>query len=66
MWEAASRSTRAEKSGLDAVAILAVIETEPRSTVLIEQFRPPAGGVCIGASCLDTSVNHTDDSHRDV
>lgn len=68
VWEAASRSTRAEKSGLDAVAILAVIETEPRSTVLIEQFRPPAGGVCIElpAGLVDESESPKDAAFREL
>ncbi|KAH9975989.1 NUDIX hydrolase domain-like protein [Lactifluus volemus] len=44
VWEAATRRTRAE-SGVDAVAILALIRSKtrtfPLSTVIVEQFRPP-------------------------
>ncbi|CCM04864.1 uncharacterized protein FIBRA_07057 [Fibroporia radiculosa] len=45
-WECAERTTRGS-SGIDAVAILAVLRSEtnafPPSTVIIEQFRPPVG-----------------------
>ncbi|VDB96169.1 unnamed protein product [Peniophora sp. CBMAI 1063] len=44
VWEVAERRTRGS-SGLDAVAILAVIRSKinafPASTVIIEQYRPP-------------------------
>ncbi|PAV23143.1 adp-ribose pyrophosphatase [Pyrrhoderma noxium] len=43
-WECAERNTRGS-SGIDAVAILAIIKSQknsfPPSTVIIEQFRPP-------------------------
>ncbi|KZS95667.1 hypothetical protein SISNIDRAFT_408508 [Sistotremastrum niveocremeum HHB9708] len=46
IWEAAARKTRGS-TGVDAVAILAIIRSEsnafPPSTVIIEQFRPPVG-----------------------
>ncbi|KAL5486338.1 hypothetical protein ACEPAI_7384 [Sanghuangporus weigelae] len=45
-WECAERKTRGS-TGIDAVAILAVIKSAkgsfPTSTVIIEQFRPPIG-----------------------
>lgn len=45
-WESAERRTRKE-SGIDAVAIFAVISSKtnafPKSTVIIEQYRPPIG-----------------------
>ncbi|KAI0028453.1 NUDIX hydrolase domain-like protein [Vararia minispora EC-137] len=44
VWEAAERRTRGS-SGIDAVAILAIIRSRrdafPLSTVIIEQYRPP-------------------------
>ncbi|KAN0130924.1 NUDIX hydrolase domain-like protein [Lactarius tabidus] len=46
VWEAADRKTRG-KSGVDAVAVLALIRSKtnafPLSTVIIEQYRPPIG-----------------------
>jgi len=46
VWEAADRKTRG-KSGIDAVAVLALIRSKtnafPLSTVIIEQYRPPIG-----------------------
>ncbi|KAI0305855.1 NUDIX hydrolase domain-like protein [Multifurca ochricompacta] len=46
VWEAADRRTRGG-SGIDAVAILALIRSKTRafpiSTVIIEQYRPPIG-----------------------
>jgi len=46
VWEAADRRTRGS-SGVDAVAILALIRSKtrafPLSTVIIEQYRPPVG-----------------------
>ncbi|KAG8963359.1 hypothetical protein FRC03_003120 [Tulasnella sp. 419] len=45
-WEMAERTTRS-KGGIDAVAILALLESEKQdfktSTVIIEQYRPPIG-----------------------
>ncbi|KAH7927698.1 hypothetical protein BV22DRAFT_1103507 [Leucogyrophana mollusca] len=44
VWECAERKTRG-KSGIDAVAILAILRSKtnafPLSTVIIEQYRPP-------------------------
>jgi ADP-ribose pyrophosphatase len=44
LWECAERKTRGS-SGIDAVAVLAVIRSKtnafPLSTVIIEQYRPP-------------------------
>ncbi|KAH9040443.1 NUDIX hydrolase domain-like protein [Lactarius pseudohatsudake] len=46
VWEAADRRTRGN-SGVDAVAVLALIRSKTRafpiSTVIIEQYRPPIG-----------------------
>ncbi|CAL1703886.1 unnamed protein product [Somion occarium] len=46
VWESAERTTRGP-SGIDAVAILAILRSEkntfPTSTVIIEQFRPSVG-----------------------
>ncbi|KAF8204058.1 NUDIX hydrolase domain-like protein [Pholiota molesta] len=47
VWEYAERKTRAKASGVDGVAVLAVIRSKtnafPVSTILIEQYRPPIG-----------------------
>jgi len=44
VWESAERTTRGS-SGIDAVAVLAILRSEsgafPLSTVIIEQYRPP-------------------------
>ncbi|EJD07172.1 uncharacterized protein FOMMEDRAFT_144906 [Fomitiporia mediterranea MF3/22] len=49
-WECAERKTRGS-SGIDAVAILAIIKSTnhsfPPSTVIIEQFRPPIGNFVV-------------------
>ncbi|KAG8898899.1 hypothetical protein FRB99_007080 [Tulasnella sp. 403] len=46
VWEVAERTTRS-KGGIDAVAILALLQSEKDdfkpSTVVIEQYRPPIG-----------------------
>jgi len=46
VWEVAERRTRGS-SGIDAVAILALVRSKtrafPLSTVIIEQYRPPVG-----------------------
>jgi len=46
VWEVADRRTRGS-SGIDAVAILALIRSKtrafPLSTVIVEQYRPPVG-----------------------
>ncbi|KAI0255927.1 NUDIX hydrolase domain-like protein [Lactifluus subvellereus] len=50
VWEAADRRTRG-KSGIDAVAVLALIRSKTRtfpiSTVIIEQYRPPVGNFVV-------------------
>ncbi|GHJ86918.1 hypothetical protein NliqN6_3320 [Naganishia liquefaciens] len=48
VWEAAERSTRG-KSGVDAVAIIALLDhpSRPLSTVILEQYRPPIGNTVI-------------------
>jgi len=48
IWESASRKTR-KGSGIDAVAIFAMISApkKPLSTVLVMQYRPPIGKVCV-------------------
>lgn len=48
VWEAASRKTRG-KSGVDAVAIATVIKhpSNPPSTIVILQYRPPVDAVCV-------------------
>ncbi|KAJ6611786.1 NUDIX hydrolase domain-like protein [Mycena sp. CBHHK59/15] len=44
LWECAERTTR-KSSGIDAVAVLAIIRSKtnafPLSTIIIEQYRPP-------------------------
>ncbi|KAI9635035.1 putative phosphoribosyl-ATP diphosphatase [Dioszegia hungarica] len=47
-WECANRTKRS-KAGVDSVHILALLHhpSKPLSTILIEQYRPPAGGTCI-------------------
>ncbi|KAF8185047.1 NUDIX hydrolase domain-like protein [Mycena galopus ATCC 62051] len=44
LWECAERTTR-KSSGIDAVAVLAIIRSKtnafPLSTIVIEQYRPP-------------------------
>ncbi|CAL1703884.1 unnamed protein product [Somion occarium] len=51
VWESAERTTRGP-SGIDAVAILAILRSEkntfPTSTVIIEQFRPSVGKYVVG------------------
>lgn len=48
LWECASRTTRPAGSEVDAVAIIAILEKEAGAeVVLLKQFRPPTGGVCI-------------------
>ncbi|KZT66842.1 hypothetical protein DAEQUDRAFT_674376 [Daedalea quercina L-15889] len=50
-WECAERTTRGS-SGIDAVAILAILRSESNafqpSTVIIEQYRPPVDKYVIG------------------
>ncbi|EJU01781.1 hypothetical protein DACRYDRAFT_116230 [Dacryopinax primogenitus] len=48
IWEAAERKTRGS-GGVDAVAILALLQAEGQktSTVIIEQYRPPLAQTCI-------------------
>ncbi|KAB5590778.1 ADP-ribose pyrophosphatase [Ceratobasidium theobromae] len=50
-WEAASRKTRGQ-SGIDAVAILAILRSKSESfkpsTIVVEQFRPPVGAYVVG------------------
>ncbi|KAJ8516377.1 hypothetical protein ONZ45_g6307 [Pleurotus djamor] len=50
LWECAERTTR-RSSGIDAVAILALIKSKtnafPLSTIVIEQYRPPIDKVII-------------------
>ncbi|KAF8965270.1 NUDIX hydrolase domain-like protein [Flammula alnicola] len=47
VWECAERKTRSKSTGVDAVAVLAVIRSKtnafPVSTIVIEQYRPPIG-----------------------
>jgi ADP-ribose pyrophosphatase len=47
-WEATSRTTRG-KSGVDAVAVAPIIlqEGQPASTLIILQYRPPVGTICV-------------------
>ncbi|KZT61427.1 hypothetical protein CALCODRAFT_427851 [Calocera cornea HHB12733] len=47
-WEAAARKTRGS-GGVDAVAILTLLQAEGQKTctIIIEQYRPPLGKVCI-------------------
>jgi ADP-ribose pyrophosphatase len=47
-WEAASRTTRGA-TGVDAVAIcpLLIHPSKPTSTMIILQYRPPIGAVCV-------------------
>ncbi|KAF9484718.1 hypothetical protein BDN70DRAFT_797175 [Pholiota conissans] len=51
-WEYAERKTRAKTTGVDAVAVFAVIRSKtnafPTSTIVIEQYRPPIGKFIIG------------------
>ncbi|KAG8818656.1 hypothetical protein FRC17_010757 [Serendipita sp. 399] len=48
-WEMAERKTRTATTGVDAVAILALLSgpNVPLSTVIIEQFRPPVNAYAI-------------------
>jgi ADP-ribose pyrophosphatase len=47
-WEAASRTTR-QATGVDAVAICPILihPSKPASTIIILQYRPPLGAVCV-------------------
>jgi ADP-ribose pyrophosphatase len=49
VWEAAARKKRGNKSGVDAVAISAIIRhpSRPPSTIVILQYRPPINAVCV-------------------
>ncbi|KAJ7231460.1 hypothetical protein B0H12DRAFT_1212822 [Mycena haematopus] len=51
LWECAERTTR-KSSGIDAVAVLAIIRSKtnafPLSTIIIEQYRPPIDKFIIG------------------
>ncbi|KAH9925323.1 NUDIX hydrolase domain-like protein [Fomitopsis serialis] len=57
-WECAERTTRGS-SGIDAVAILAILRSESNafqpSTVIIEQYRPPVDKYVIG-KCRDVLI----------
>lgn len=48
VWEAANRKTRG-KSGIDAVAIAPILlhPTRPTQTLIILQYRPPVGAICV-------------------
>ncbi|KAI9046862.1 hypothetical protein LZ554_008941 [Drepanopeziza brunnea f. sp. 'monogermtubi'] len=47
-WEHAERPTRPQGSGIDAVGIVAVLETESGPELLLQtQYRPPVNKVCI-------------------
>ncbi|KAH9830991.1 NUDIX hydrolase domain-like protein [Rhodofomes roseus] len=63
-WECAERTTRGS-SGIDAVAILAVLRSETNafqpSTVIIEQYRPPVDKYVIGKHTYTLSAAR---SHR--
>ncbi|OCL11125.1 hypothetical protein AOQ84DRAFT_353190 [Glonium stellatum] len=47
-WESASRKTRG-KSGVDAVAIASILRhpSRPPSTIIVLQYRPPIGAICV-------------------
>ncbi|KAK6513597.1 hypothetical protein TWF506_008034 [Arthrobotrys conoides] len=48
IWEVAARKTRGS-SGIDAVAIAPILlhPSKPASTMVILQYRPPVGAVCV-------------------
>jgi len=70
-WECAERTTTAS-SGIDAVAILAVLRSETNafkpSTVIIEQFRPPVGKfvVELPAGLIDEGENAEETAIREL
>ncbi|GJE97053.1 NUDIX hydrolase [Phanerochaete sordida] len=71
VWEAAERTTRGS-SGIDAVAILAILRSEtkkfPTSVVIVEQFRPPVGKyvVELPAGLIDGSETPEDAAIREL
>lgn len=70
-WEMAGRKTTS-KAGIDSVAILAILRDpsgkEPNRTVLVSQFRPPTGKVCIElpAGLIDEGETASDTAVREL
>lgn len=58
VWETASRKTRGS-SGIDAVAICPILLSDPVSTLIIYQFRPPVNAICVEfpAGLIDEGEN---------
>jgi ADP-ribose pyrophosphatase len=69
VWEAAARKTRG-KAGVDAVAIVTVLRhpSRPPSTIIILQYRPPVGGVCVElpAGLVDEKESPSEASVREL
>lgn len=69
VWEAAARKTRG-KAGVDAVAITTVIRhpSRPPSTIIILQYRPPVGAVCVKlpAGLVDEKESPSEASLREL
>jgi ADP-ribose pyrophosphatase len=69
VWEAAARKTRG-KAGVDAVAIVTVLQhpSRPPSTIIILQYRPPVGGVCVElpAGLVDEKESPSEASVREL
>jgi ADP-ribose pyrophosphatase len=69
VWEAAARKTRG-KAGVDAVAIVTVLRhpSRPPSTIIILQYRPPVGGVCVElpAGLVDEKESPSEASIREL
>lgn len=69
VWEAAARKTRG-KAGVDAVAINTIIRhpSRPPSTIIILQYRPPVGAVCVElpAGLVDEKESPSEASLREL
>jgi ADP-ribose pyrophosphatase len=69
VWEAAARKTRGS-SGVDAVAIVTILRhpSRPPSTIIILQYRPPVGSVCVElpAGLVDEKESPSDASVREL
>ncbi|KAF8518398.1 NUDIX hydrolase domain-like protein [Hysterangium stoloniferum] len=70
LWEAAERKTRGS-SGVDAVAILAIMQPKdksPPATIIIEQFRPPVEKFAIGGiqGLIDEGETPEDAAFREL
>lgn len=68
-WEMASRKTT-NSSGVDAVAICSILKHPVKeiSTIIILQYRPPVGTICVEfpAGLIDSNENATEAGIREL